>query len=96
MGGATASLDFQLAPAEAKTGITVTGAVGAVRADMPQLGDRLGDFQVNETHAEFRESSRHQSGRCVYEPKPVHNEWHGPIKPQSGYPDTPPVRGQGS
>jgi Carboxypeptidase regulatory-like domain/TonB dependent receptor len=49
IGGATASLSFQLSPAEAKTEITVTGTVGAVRTDMPQLGDRLGASEINET-----------------------------------------------
>jgi hypothetical protein len=49
VGGVTASLNFQLSPAGEKTEITVTGTVGAVRSDMPQLGDRLGTFQINET-----------------------------------------------
>jgi|ERR1700677_302312 hypothetical protein len=42
IGGAAASLNFQLAPAAEKTEITVTGAEGTVRTDMPQLGDLLG------------------------------------------------------
>jgi hypothetical protein len=49
IGGATASLDIQLSPAAEKTDITVTGTAGAVRSDMPQLGDRLGSFQITET-----------------------------------------------
>ena len=49
VGGATASLNFQLSPAGEKTEITVTGTVGTVRNDEPQLGDRLGSFQITET-----------------------------------------------
>jgi len=49
IGGATASLSFQLSPAREKTEITVTGSAGAVRSDMPQLGDRLESFQIEET-----------------------------------------------
>jgi len=49
IGGATATLNFQISPAADKTEITVTGTVGVVRTDMPQLGDRLGPFQINET-----------------------------------------------
>ena len=49
IGGATAEINFQLAPAAEKTEITVTGTVGEVRADLPQIGDRLGTFQVEET-----------------------------------------------
>jgi hypothetical protein len=49
IGGATASFNFQLSPAAEKTEITVTGTVGSVRSDMPQLGDRLGTFQIKET-----------------------------------------------
>ncbi len=49
MGGAAANLIFHLSPAGGKTEITVTGAVGGVRTDMPQLGDRLGALQINDT-----------------------------------------------
>lgn len=49
IGGAAANLEFQLSPAEAKTEITVSGTAGSVRTDMPQLGDRLGDSQIQET-----------------------------------------------
>ncbi|HKW17495.1 MAG TPA: carboxypeptidase regulatory-like domain-containing protein [Terriglobales bacterium] len=49
IGGATARLDVQLSPAAEKTQITVAGVAGAVRSDMPQLGDRLGTFQITET-----------------------------------------------
>ena len=49
IGGATAEMDFQLSPAQDKTEITVTGAVGEVRTDLPQIGDRLGTQQIEET-----------------------------------------------
>ncbi|HZQ19282.1 MAG TPA: carboxypeptidase regulatory-like domain-containing protein [Terriglobales bacterium] len=49
IGGTTARLDVQLSPAPENTEITVTGTAGAVRSDMPQLGDRLGTFQITET-----------------------------------------------
>jgi Carboxypeptidase regulatory-like domain/TonB dependent receptor len=49
IGGAVASLNFQLAPAAEKTEITVTGAEGTVRTDVPQLGDDLGAFQIEKT-----------------------------------------------
>ncbi|HJT70337.1 MAG TPA: TonB-dependent receptor [Terriglobales bacterium] len=47
--GVTASLNVQLSPAPEQTKVTVTGTVGSVRNDMPQLGDRLGTFQITET-----------------------------------------------
>ena len=47
--GVTASLNVQLSPAPGRTEVTVTGTVGSVRNDMPQLGDRLGTFQTTET-----------------------------------------------
>ena len=47
--GVTASLNVQLSPAPGRTEVTVTGTVGSVRNDMPQLGDRLGTFQITET-----------------------------------------------
>jgi len=49
VGGATASLNFQLSPGAEKTEITVTGTAGSVRTDMPQLGDRLETPQIDET-----------------------------------------------
>ena len=49
IGGATAEMTFQLSPASEKTEITVTGVVGGVRTDLPQIGDRLGSFQIQET-----------------------------------------------
>ena len=49
IGGAVANLNFQLAVAQEKTEITVTGAEGTVRTDMPQLGDLLGTRQIEET-----------------------------------------------
>jgi Carboxypeptidase regulatory-like domain/TonB dependent receptor len=49
IGGVAASLNFQLSPVAEKSEITVTGTAGAVRSDMPQLGDRLGTFQITKT-----------------------------------------------
>ncbi len=49
IGGAAANLTFHLSPAGGKTEITVTGAAGGVRTDIPQLGDQLGTFQISET-----------------------------------------------
>jgi len=49
MGGATAEINFQLAPAAEKVEVLVTGAVGEVRTDLPQIGDRLGTLQIEET-----------------------------------------------
>jgi len=48
-GGGTASVSLQLNAAADKVAITVTGEVGGVRTDMPQIGDRLGEQQVQET-----------------------------------------------
>src|SRR5262249_36082925 len=42
VGGSTADLALQLNVAGAETDITVTGALGSIRTDEPQLGDRLG------------------------------------------------------
>ena len=47
--GATAELDLQLNVAGGQTKITVTGVVGAVRTDEPQLGVDLSAGQVEET-----------------------------------------------
>jgi len=48
VGGATATLSFQLSPAGEKTEITVSGTAGAVRTDVPQVGLTLGSFQIEE------------------------------------------------
>src|SRR5258708_5368238 len=48
-GGATADVTLRLDVAAGKTQITVTGVVGEVRTDAPQLGDRLGAAQIQET-----------------------------------------------
>ena len=49
IGGATANLNFHLAPAADKTEVTVTGAEGTIRTDLPQLGDHLDTLQIQET-----------------------------------------------
>jgi Carboxypeptidase regulatory-like domain/TonB dependent receptor len=48
-GGTTADVDLQLNAAGGKTQVTVTGAVGEVRTDGPQLGDRLDAQQMEDT-----------------------------------------------
>jgi carboxypeptidase family protein len=48
VGGTAADVQLQLSISEVKTEIVVTGAAGEVRADMPQLGDRLGSEQLQE------------------------------------------------
>jgi hypothetical protein len=48
-GGTTAAVDLQLNAAGGQTQVTVTGAVGEVRTDGPQLGDRLDARQMEET-----------------------------------------------
>ena len=48
-GGTTASLHLQLNVAAEKEEIVVTGAVGDVRTDEPQLGDHLSATQAEET-----------------------------------------------
>src|ERR1700678_1055682 len=48
-GGTTADVDLQLNAAGGQTQVTVTGAVGEVRTDGPQLGDRLDAQQMEET-----------------------------------------------
>ncbi len=48
-GGSTANIDLQLNIAASQTRITVTGAVGEVRTDEPQLGTLLGERQIEET-----------------------------------------------
>ena len=48
-GGATAQIDLTLSIAGDATQLTVTGVVGEIRADEPQLGDHLGADQLSET-----------------------------------------------
>jgi Carboxypeptidase regulatory-like domain len=48
-GGTTADLIFQLNVAGGQTEVTVTGVPGEVRADEPQLGDRLSAEQMEST-----------------------------------------------
>ncbi len=48
-GGTTADVELQLNAAGGQTQVTVTGAVGEVRTDGPQLGDRLDARQMEET-----------------------------------------------
>jgi hypothetical protein len=48
-GGTTTDVNLQLNAAGGKTQVTVTGAVGEVRTDGPQLGDRLEAAQMEET-----------------------------------------------
>jgi Carboxypeptidase regulatory-like domain/TonB dependent receptor len=48
IGGTTADLNLQLNVAAGPTQITVTGVVGEVRADEPQLGTRLSALQMEE------------------------------------------------
>src|ERR1035437_3225942 len=49
VGGATAGINLQLSVSEGQTQITVTGTVGEVRTDAPQIGTRLGAQQMEET-----------------------------------------------
>ena len=48
-GGTTANVDIRLNVAKAQEEVTVTGVVGEVRTDQPQLGDRLSAQQMEET-----------------------------------------------
>jgi hypothetical protein len=48
-GGTTADMDLQLNAAGGMTQVTVTGAVGEIRTDGPQLGDTLEARQMEET-----------------------------------------------
>src|ERR1700753_3640787 len=48
-GGTTVEVDLQLAPAGSKTEVTITGAVGEIRPDSPQLGNYLSAKQIEET-----------------------------------------------
>lgn len=48
-GGTTAELNLKLDIAAGQAQVTVTGVVGEVRTDAPQLGNRLGSEQMQET-----------------------------------------------
>jgi len=48
-GGSTADLSLELDVAGGKTDVTVLGAVGELRTDQPQLGDRLEPIQIENT-----------------------------------------------
>ncbi|MGH9473081.1 MAG: TonB-dependent receptor [Terriglobales bacterium] len=48
-GGMTAKIDLTLGVAGTSTTVNVTGVVGEVHADQPQLGDRLGPQQIRNT-----------------------------------------------
>ena len=56
-GGATAALNLQLDVAGGQTQISVTGVVGEVRTDSPQLGDRLSAVHMEETPLPSRKIS---------------------------------------
>src|SRR5438309_3467263 len=49
VGSTTANVDLVLAVAGMQAQITVTGVLGEIRTDQPQLGDRLGARQIEET-----------------------------------------------
>jgi len=49
VGGTTATARLQLSVPGLRTTIVVTGTAGQVRSDKPQLGDRLGSAQIEET-----------------------------------------------
>ncbi len=49
IGDATANVTLQLNVAGGQTQVTVTGVIGEVRADQPQLGDVLSAVQIEET-----------------------------------------------
>ena len=48
-GGANAEIDLTLSIASGATQVTVTGVVGEIRTDQPQLGDHLSAEQISET-----------------------------------------------
>jgi len=48
-GGTTAELNLQLNVAGGETQVTVTGVVGEVQTDAPQVGTRLGPVQIEQT-----------------------------------------------
>lgn len=49
IGGSTANINLQLDVVGGSTHVTITGVVGAVRTDGPQLGERLDSKQMEET-----------------------------------------------
>ncbi|MBZ5510067.1 MAG: TonB-dependent receptor [Acidobacteriia bacterium] len=49
VGGGTADLRLQLSVSQVQEQVIVTGVAGEVRSDEPQLGDRLGAMQLEET-----------------------------------------------
>lgn len=49
VGGSTADLRLQLSVSQVQEQVIVTGVAGEVRSDEPQLGDRLGSMQLEET-----------------------------------------------
>src|SRR5262249_18859599 len=49
IGGTAADIQLQLSVSEVHTEVVVTGAEGEVRSDEPQLGDRLGANEVEQT-----------------------------------------------
>lgn len=49
VGGTTADISLRMNPAGEKTEITVTGVVGGIRTDQPQIGDLLSERQIQET-----------------------------------------------
>ena len=49
VGGSTADLRLQLSVSQVQAQVIVTGVAGEVRSDQPQLGDRLGSMQLEET-----------------------------------------------
>jgi len=49
MGGTAAEVQLQLSVSEVQTDIVVTGVAGDVRGDEPQLGDRLGATEIQQT-----------------------------------------------
>jgi hypothetical protein len=49
IGGTTADVQLQLNISDVQTEVIVTGAAGEIRTDQPQLGDRLGPVEVQQT-----------------------------------------------
>jgi hypothetical protein len=48
-GGSTAAISLELSVAGGRSNVTVLGAVGELRTDQPQLGDRLEPIQMEDT-----------------------------------------------
>ena len=57
LGGTTADVSLQLNVAGDATKITVTGVAGEIRADQPQLGDRLSAAQIEEIPIQNRKAT---------------------------------------